>query len=499
MDSIIFLTNATGHYGVFLVQDTEYHVNLTSDFPILDEDLKVTPINSENDFDFDITPENLTVTGTTKHNGTVLPNTTIWFTSDSQTAINKTTSSDSEGNFTVELSYGEYEIYARKVSGSDVYVNLNEVTVLPRFEDLHLDFDLALASKVTGLAYHLNSTDQNLSIPVAIEFTDETMVTTYSNSNGQFELWLASGSYLTSADYFNTEYDITMNYTYLKRVDIDGDKTLYLNLTKVKLYQSSLEWLEKDDPKVNLSQNQTHIFHVKITNTGNVKDTFLMSHTSSPGWNITYPQNFTLDIGQSMEFEVSIGTSTDAKVVHDDTELTAASQTSPSSTSKVKFPVNILANYTAAKIELGDQTFFAKDNTLTYNLKVTNVGNIADNFTFSTTNIPSDWNVTLSPETGDLGVGDTKEVTILITIPYNSTIFDESITFVSTSKEDKVSDFDLNVSIGDLTTEEEDMDIKGQDVTQGKVSDVPIPGFETIAMIVALIGVAVIMKRRRIQ
>jgi hypothetical protein len=70
---------------------------------------------------------------------------------------------------------------------------------------------------------------------------------------------------------------------------------------------------------------------------------------------------------------------------------------------------------------------------------------------------------------------------------------------VSTSEEGKVSDFDLDVSIGDLSVGEDDIDIKGQDVSQGKVSDVPIPGFEAIAMIVALIGVAVIMKRRRIQ
>jgi hypothetical protein len=500
MDVITFTTNATGFYEVFLVQDTEYDVNLASDFPILDEGLTVTPTLTVFDFDFDITPENLTVNGTTKHNGTVLPNTTIWFKSDSSTAINKTASSDSEGNFTLELSYGDYEIYARKVSGSEVYVAIGEITVLPRYEDLHLDLDLVPASKVTGLAYHLNSTDQNLSIPVTIEFTDETMVTTYSNSNGQFEVWLPSGSYLTSADYSDTEYDITMNYTYLKRVNIDGDSTLFLNLTKVKLHKSTMEWIEKDDPIVNLSQNQTHVFHVKITNTGNVKDTFFMSHTSAPGWNITYPQNFTLDISQSTEFEVSVGTSEDARVVHDDTELTATSQTSPTSQSNVKIEVNILANYTAGKIELGENASFAKDNTLNYNLRVTNVGNIIDNFTFSTTNIPSDWNVTLTPETRDLlGVGDTQGVEILITIPYNSTIFNRTITFVSTSEEGKVSDFDLDVSIGDLSVDEDDIDIKGQDVSQGKVSDVPIPGFEAIAMIVALIGVAVIMKRRRIQ
>jgi hypothetical protein len=85
---------------------------------------------TNNEFDFEITPENLTLLGNTKKDDVPQDFTALWFFKKSETAINLTTASDSNGDFNVQLSYGIYDLYARKVSGSDVYVYLGEI--MPR-------------------------------------------------------------------------------------------------------------------------------------------------------------------------------------------------------------------------------------------------------------------------------------------------------------------------------------------------------------------------------
>jgi uncharacterized membrane protein len=331
---------------------------------------------------------------------------------------------------------------------------------------------------------------------VLIEFEDTTSITTNSDSNGQFEVWLPPGTYFTVADYTTTEYNISMDYTFKRRLEIINDTILYLNLTKVKSHETELEW---DEVVSERGQNETAIYDIIIKNTGNVKDTFDLSHTASLGWNITYPQNFTLDIGESREFEVSIQSSENASVVHDKIILSSISRAYPSSQTTLELDVNITPVYAAADIQESDIINSAKDNILSYHLRVTNMGNILDNFTFSIANIPLDWNITLNPESADLlGMDETKEVELIITIPYNSSIMEATIKFISTSEEDEVSEFDLVVSIAELSLEDDDLAISGEDVSEGELITTPIPGFETLAIIVALLGVAIFMRRRRI-
>jgi dolichyl-diphosphooligosaccharide--protein glycosyltransferase len=225
------MTNESGGYELFLEVDENYEVNLSSDFPIKTEGLFRTPTMTNNEFDFEITPENLTLLGSTKKDGVPRDFTALWFTKKSSIAMDLTTASDSNGEFSINLSYGIYDLYARKVSGSDVYAYLGEITIRPR-ESLQLDVLLETALRVKGKAYIINSTGQNLSIAVGIEFTDVAKIVTDSDINGLFEVWLPSGSYKTIANFTTSEYDMTMEYTHDKLLDILQDTTLYLNLTK---------------------------------------------------------------------------------------------------------------------------------------------------------------------------------------------------------------------------------------------------------------------------
>jgi hypothetical protein len=501
-DSIDVLTNETGKYELYLELGTEFDVNLSADFPISEwEPEQVTPSITVNIFDFKIIPENLTISGRTTFNNVSQSHTALWFTGISDSAINHTSASDAEGNFSVDLSYGEYDVYARKVSGSNVYVFLGQITVRPR-ENIGMDIELESALRVKGKAYHLNSTGENLTIEVDIEFKDEAAFVTTSNDKGQFELWLPEGNYRIIADYKTTEYNMTMNYTYKRTQDIPDNMILYLNLTKVKDHLIELTWNEEDDNITEIGQNESIPipFTVTIRNIGNIKDTYDITSTADTDWNITHTDNITLDIGESKTFDVTIQASENARVDHQPIVITATSRDFSGMKEDVDLDVNITQEYLAGNFSSGDSPPTAEGNTLTYSFKLTNVGNGDDNFTLNATGVPEDWNVTVTPGLADrMRAGDTQGVVVEIIIPYNTSVKDAIIALVSTSDHDKISQIEISAALSNLQGTDSNLTITGEDVSEGELQTDPIPGFEAIFMFAALIGVALIMRRRRIQ
>jgi uncharacterized membrane protein len=167
---------------------------------------------------------------------------------------------------------------------------------------------------------------------------------------------------------------------------------------------------------------------------------------------------------------------------------------------EAEIDVNIIQVYKAANMTLGDAPPTAEDNVLSYSIRLTNVGNGVDNFTLNTTGAPEDWNVTVSPTLVDrLGSKDTQPVSVTVTIPYNSSVRDATISLVSTSEhESLVSEFVIEVELSNLQAGAENLSVMGEEVSEGELNKETIPGFETVFMFAALIGVAIIMRRRRI-
>jgi dolichyl-diphosphooligosaccharide--protein glycosyltransferase len=494
-------TNATGYYEVYLEVDVEYDVTFASDFPIKDEGITKKPsLPGITKYDFSIIPENLTVTGRTQNESNdPLGSTVLWFWARSQTALNSTSSSDASGNYSLTLSYGEYDLYARKVTGSQVFVHLGQLTVRPR-KNQEMAITLVPALRVKGKAYYLNSTGQNLSAKVRIDFNDGSNIFSDSNSNGQFEMWLPEGTYETSSDLETNEYGMSMNYTYEKSLEITQDTTIYLNLSKIDIHEVELEWIEDEADEI--QQNGSTTYSINIKNVGNIKDTYDLLKSSDPDWNISLIENITLEIGKSSTIDVFIQSSEDAKVDHQAIEITAASRGSPTTSDKVELKVNITQVYKAANVSVSDKVVAAEKNTLRYYLIVQNMGNGKDNFSFNVSEIPEGWNITLNPDSADLlGAQETQEVEMFITISYDSLIDEGVVKFITTSEADNslISEFDAAISLSNLEARDSGLSVTGDDVTEGPVDREPIPGFEAFALIAALFGVAVIMKRRRIQ
>jgi dolichyl-diphosphooligosaccharide--protein glycosyltransferase len=488
------LTNETGSYEVFLLLDELYDITLSAEFATVEEELNITPSMTNTHLDLSINPANLTISGRTQEDGAFQSYTALWFWKLSDTAINSSTISDIDGNYSQDISYGDYTVYARKVSGSEVLVHLGEISVRPR-ENLVFDLNLTSGTKVNGMVYYINSTGMNKSAQTVIEFDEFGTVDTKTNEDGVFEIWLPPGTYLTSADISTSEFNMTMNYELENYYDITDDVTLYMNLSKSMIYDVELEWIE-DEPAT-LARNESTTYNVSIKNTGNTEETFDILANFDASWNVTNPFNFTLGIGESRIFEVQIGATMDATVEHENVTIIAEARSKPEDKDELELKADIVPEYQAANLTLQDAPRTAGNNTLDYTLNVLNVGNGRDTFNLSLSDVPDGWNVTLSETSVILAASDPAKVFLTVKIPFNTTVKSATIILNSISKTNLTSTLEIEVEVVNLDIEEEDLRITGDEVSEGPVDRSTIPGFESIALISTLIGVAILMRRRR--
>jgi dolichyl-diphosphooligosaccharide--protein glycosyltransferase len=489
-------TNATGGYEVFLLDDTDYYVNLTTDFALVYEDRTLTAELGLDDDErnWEITPANLTVSGQVTINGSAAGSTALLFFAESDSAVNSSAVSDASGNFSLELPLGEYTLYAKKVMGSDVYTYIGTFEPKPR-ESLALILELEEAYRVKGYAYYINSTEQNLSAEVSIEFEDMGTIQTTSQASGLFEVWLPASAYNVSSSLTTFEYNMSMDYDFSDTIKLTEDMDLIIPLAKDKKYSVELEWV--DGVAANLSQNETTEYTMRITNTGNEKDTYYLSRNGVPFWNITMEESIFLDIGQSGEFPLPITSSLDAKVDHDKIEITASSQNNTEVKDTVEVKVNIAQLFMAAEISTGEFTSVAENNILIYSLNVQNPGNGDENFTLSLSDVPGDWNATLTETEISLGAYEVTNINVTINASYGTDARSAQLTITATSASGEISQFDLNATMANLDVVDEDLEVTGELVSEGPLDTSTIPGFEALALIGALIGLAFVMKRRR--
>jgi hypothetical protein len=493
-ENITALTNATGAYEAFLELDRQYNITLYADFSIVDEDLDIITTMTENlTRDFKITAENITISGQTLSNQTAEPFTSIRFSELTASDDNITVISDTGGSYSLELAPGDYSVYARKVTASGVLTHLGTISIQPR-QDPIFNINLDSSVKVTGMAYLLNSTHENLSAQVEVRFRDEGTVITNTDGNGRFEVWLPDANYDITANITTQEYGMNMTYSYKGFQHIAEDISLYLNLSKEKLYDVKLDWVE--DAAGTIRQNQSISYNITIINTGNIEDTFNISSSGVPDWNLSIPDNFTLGIDQSTTFEVHIHTPENAKVDHGTIRINAVSRNDTSVKDDVIIEVDILQVFGRANISHEEGAIIAFNNTLEYILDLENQGNGLDNFSLEINEVPADWNATLSENEFELKGYEEIQIILTVDIPYNTSTTSKDIVLTTLSGQNLSSELVIPVYSSNLALEKDDLTITGDEVSEGELDTSTIPGFEVIILLVALLGVAVLMKRR---
>ncbi len=310
--------------------------------------------------------ENATVTGNVLADGS--PETAhIEFQAVSATAADLTV--DATGSFSVELSPGNYTVYAVNLDGSRAY--LGELVVADP-DDLTFDIILVEAFRLAGVTFANNG-------GVSAEVSVNGMMSITSAIDGAYELYLPGGAYSLSAEAELTENGLGVDYQATTTVSLSDATTKGIYLQRVTEQDVAVTW--DSAQKVTLNAGETATYTIRIVNEGNVEDTFRLTSTGT-GWTVVFSQTeVTIGYGSSnsQTVTVQITPSSTILVKHTAVTVRATSVTNSSATSSTSLDAVIAPERAVSMEYQGADSTDGSD--YIHTVKVTNPGNIDDTYT----------------------------------------------------------------------------------------------------------------------
>jgi hypothetical protein len=200
-----------------------------------------------------------------------------------------------------------------------------------------------------------------------------------SGTDGTFSVSLPSGSYSVNATALRPEQGTNIRYSKTFTLSLTADTSANILMDRVNARSVKVYW----DPsqRVTLNVNQTAVYNITVTNTGDVADIYNLA-ASATGWNITPSKTVKVTMN-SITFTAT--SSNDASVLASTTALV---------TIVPRFEVNV----TQAQVYANDGTNYR------YQEKINNNGNIDDTYLVNVTNrdqLSSEgWNVSLKATSG---------------------------------------------------------------------------------------------------
>jgi len=113
--------------------------------------------------------------------------------------------------------------------------------------------------------------------------------------------------------------------------------------------------------------------------------------------------------------------------------------------------------------------------------------------------IPEGWNVTLDETEIQIGQGQTESVEVRFEIPRNDTLEEMQVLVrgISTTRGELITEYLVELELPNLDIEDKDVIVLGDDASIGRLDLTPIPGFETSALLIALLVGVMLARRRR--
>jgi len=309
-------------------------------------------------------------------------------TSDTAISTNFTATSTS-----AELAPGNYSVYATNATD---YVFLGEIIVEPYVINT---FDMTM---VPGIS--INGTIQldGEDVPAVVKISQGNAYHEVETDDyGFYHALMPAGTYNVTATAKQDDSGVTVSYTGSVEVTLTSAKVVNLTVTKVVVYGVSLSW---DAVKQTISAGESAVYSVRVRNTGNVVDSYILNATAK-GWNITINQTDLANIpyGQYGYVNVTITLVPDStiEVDHDAIVLTVTSSTGSGATAKLSLDATIEPSY---GVNVTFTSYEDQNGTAhVYRFTVTNTGNIDDKYTITVANAAelyaAGWNVTLKAGT----------------------------------------------------------------------------------------------------
>jgi dolichyl-diphosphooligosaccharide--protein glycosyltransferase len=292
----------------------------------------------------------------------------IEFQAVSATAADLTV--NATGSFSVDLSPGNYTVYAVSQDSSRAY--LGEL-VIADLDDIAYDIVLVEAFRLAGVTF---ANDEGIRAELSVDGAGSLSVT--SAVDGSYEVYLPAGTYSLSAEAILMENGLDVDYKATTSVSLTDATTKGVYMQRVAEQDVSVTW--DSAQKVNLNAGETATYTIRIVNEGNVQDTFRLTSTAT-GWTVVFSQTeITLDYGvsNSQTVTVQLTPSSSILVKHTAVIVRATSTTNSSATSSVSLDA-VIAPARAVSLEYqgGDST----DGTdYIHTVEVTNPGNVDDTY-----------------------------------------------------------------------------------------------------------------------
>lgn len=318
--------------------------------------------------------ENATVSGDVTADGEATT-ARIEFQATSATAEDLTI--EATGSYSVELSPGNYTVYAVNQDGSRAYLgNL----ALSDLDGVEHDIVMVEAFRLAGVTF---ADDDGVRAEVSIDGAGTLSIS--SSLNGAYEVYLPAGSYSLKAQAVRQENGMDVDYKATAAVALADATTKGIYLQRMTEQDVSLTW--DSAQKVTLNAGETATYTIRIVNEGNVEDTFRLSSSAS-GWTVVFSQSeVTLGFGtaNSQTVTVQLTPSSTVLVKHTAVVVRAVSATNSSVSSSVSLDAVIAPARTVMAEYQGGKTTDGSD--YRHVVKVTNSGNIDDSYVMSIGNL----------------------------------------------------------------------------------------------------------------
>jgi len=312
--------------------------------------------------------ENATVSGAVTADGSAAT-AQIEFQAMSATAQDLTV--NAVGSYAVDLSPGNYTVYAINQDSSRAYLGKLSITDL---DDVTYDIALVEAFRLSGVTFAQND-------GVSSEVSVNGMISITSSSDGAYEVYLPGGSYALYADAVLLENGLLVDYQGSASVSLTDVASKGLYMQRVAKQKVSLTW--DSTQKVTLTAGETATYTIRIVNDGNLQDTFRLTSTAT-GWTVVLSQTeVTLGYGvsNSQTVTVQLTPSSTVLVKHTAVIVRAVSITNSSAASSVSLDAVIApARAVSMAYQGGDST---NGDDYVHTVAVTNAGNVDDTYTIS--------------------------------------------------------------------------------------------------------------------
>jgi hypothetical protein len=335
--------------------------------------LSVPPVGPiEFDLNLTKTLNNATIFGTVTDEGGSTIGTQLQFLVANLNAIENYVQSSSSGEYSASLHPGNYTIFA--AHAGDVYLDV--LTVSPDEQRMY-DISLEKGYRIEGTLY-IDAVPTE-GVVTAESQENRARLTVETDELGRFELHLPKGKFNLSSQANAVERGISVKYSNTTETELDTDMIVTIQLDKVKSYNVNMFW--DDSQKKMIRGNETVVYGITVTNTGNVDDTYEFE-AEPEGWTFEFsPASISVEFGDtdnSAELEVRITSPPNALVEHEDLKITAKS-TNSKITDLIFVEVDI-SPYRGVEISLSNETPVLNQTKLEYKFEILNSGNDVDEY-----------------------------------------------------------------------------------------------------------------------